>query len=280
MAYWEWNQTGDSAHPRVIVCVHGLTRQGRDFDVLAQTLSRQARVICPDVVGRGRSDWLADPMAYGLPQYAADMQALLRQLQAQQPMAELDWVGTSMGGLIGMLLAGGAELPVPIRRLVLNDVGPSIEWAALQRIGSYVGQGMEFSSVPQAVEALRLLSAGFGPHSASQWLALSLPQLRHLPAGRVVLHYDPAIALAFQGLTQEQARQGEALMWALYDRIEARTLVLRGADSDLLSPATADAMTRRGPHAAHIVLENVGHAPTLVDSAQVALVRNFLLGDE
>ncbi|WP_236748621.1 alpha/beta fold hydrolase [Acidovorax carolinensis] len=163
MAYWEWNGTGNPAHPHVVVCVHGLTRQGRDFDTLARALSRHARVICPDVVGRGQSDWLADPAGYQIPQYVADMLALLGQLQQQAPVQTLDWVGTSMGGLIGMALCGqpglgvpdepsaSAEtsvtavgslwpLAVPVRRLVLNDVGPAIEWLALQRIGQYLGR--------------------------------------------------------------------------------------------------------------------------------------------
>ena len=136
MAYWEWNATGNPAHPHVIVCVHGLSRQGRDFDTLARVLSQHARVICPDVVGRGRSDWLADPMGYQIPQYAADMLALLAQLHQQAPITTLDWVGTSMGGLIGMGITGqpGLPLPMPVRRLVLNDVGPVIQWQALQRI--------------------------------------------------------------------------------------------------------------------------------------------------
>ena len=130
VGYWEWNQTGQVDHPHVIVCVHGLTRQGRDFDVLAQALSHHARVICPDIAGRGQSDWLADPMAYGVPQYAFDMLVLLTQVHAQYPIAQLDWVGTSMGGLIGMAVAGTPDLalPVPIRRLLLNDVGPRLEW--------------------------------------------------------------------------------------------------------------------------------------------------------
>ncbi|KAB2887105.1 MAG: alpha/beta fold hydrolase, partial [Burkholderiaceae bacterium] len=153
MAYWEWNATGDARHPHVIVCVHGLSRQGRDFDTLARRLSAHARVICPDVVGRGHSDWLADPMGYQVPQYAADMLALLAQLHAQAPIGTLDWVGTSMGGLIGMAVAGqpglleAALLPVPVRRLVLNGVGPAIAWQALQRIGQYLGQPARFASI-------------------------------------------------------------------------------------------------------------------------------------
>ena len=282
MAYWEWNATGNPAHPHVIVCVHGLTRQGRDFDVLAQALCQHARVICPDVVGRGQSDWLADPALYAVPQYAADMLALLASLQAQVPIATLDWVGTSMGGLIGMVLAGQPDLalPAPIRRLVLNDVGPAIEWNALQRIGSHVGQPVRFTRVEQAAEALRLISVGFGPHTDAQWLALTLPMLKPLPEGGFGLHYDPAIGDGLRALTQEDVAQGQSVMWQIYDQISAQTLLLRGALSDLLSVETAQSMQNRGPHARCITLANVGHAPTLVAADQVALVREFLLGEE
>ena len=177
MAYWEWNQTENPAHPHVIMCVHGLTRQGRDFDVLARSLSQHARVICPDVAGRGKSDWLAGPMQYGMAQYAQDMLALLTQLHAQAAVLRLDWVGTSMGGLIGMVIAGSPELPlpVPVRRLLLNDVGPVLAWPALQRIACYVGKTGSFDSLQQGADALRTISAGFGPHTDADWLALSRP---------------------------------------------------------------------------------------------------------
>ena len=164
MAYWEWNATGNPAHPHTVVCVHGLSRQGRDFDTLARVLCRHARVICPDVVGRGQSDWLTDPAAYQIPQYGADMLALLAQLHQQAPIATLDWVGTSMGGLIGLGIAGqpGLPLPTPVRRLVLNDVGPSIQWEALQRIGLYLGQAARFESLQQAADAMWAVSTSFG----------------------------------------------------------------------------------------------------------------------
>jgi len=279
MAYWEWNATGDAHHPHVVVCVHGLSRQGRDFDVLARRLSAHARVICPDVAGRGQSDWLADPQGYQVPLYAADMLALLAQLHAQAPIATLDWVGTSMGGLIGMGVAGqpGLPLPVPVRRLVLNDVGPSIAWQALQRIGQYLGQPVHFDSVEQAADALWAISSSFGPHTREQWLALSRPMLRALPQGGFGLHYDPAIAVPFRALTKEAASAGEALLWQLYDHIGARTLLLRGADSDLLTRATAEAMAQRGPRARLVEFAGVGHAPTLVAEDQVAAVEGFLL---
>ena len=278
VGYWEWNQTGQVDHPHVIVCVHGLTRQGRDFDVLAQALSHHARVICPDVAGRGQSDWLADPMAYGVPQYAFDMLVLLTQVHAQYPIAQLDWVGTSMGGLIGMAVAGTPDLalPVPIRRLLLNDVGPRLEWSALQRIGTYVGQSPRFASVEEGAAWLRVQSADFGPHTDAQWLALSEPMLRPGPEGGFVLHYDPKIAVPMQGMTQEQVVQGEALLWNLYDAITAQTLVLRGAKSDLLTAQTVQEMAQRGPKAHSVTLECVGHAPTLVQPEQVALVKEFL----
>lgn len=278
VGYWEWNQTGQVDHPHVIVCVHGLTRQGRDFDVLAQALSHHARVICPDIAGRGQSDWLADPMAYGVPQYAFDMLVLLTQVHAQYPIAQLDWVGTSMGGLIGMAVAGTPDLalPVPIRRLLLNDVGPRLEWSALQRIGTYVGQSPRFASVEEGAAWLRVQSADFGPHTNAQWLALSEPMLRPGPEGGFVLHYDPKIAVPMQGMTQEQVVQGEALLWNLYDAITAQTLVLRGAKSDLLTAQTVQEMAQRGPKAHSATLEGVGHAPTLVQPEQVALVKEFL----
>ena len=278
VGYWEWNQTGQVDHPHVIVCVHGLTRQGRDFDVLAQALSHHARVICPDIAGRGQSDWLADPMAYGVPQYAFDMLVLLTQVHAQYPIAQLDWVGTSMGGLIGMAVAGTPDLalPVPIRRLLLNDVGPRLEWSALQRIGTYVGESPRFASVEEGAAWLRVQSADFGPHTDAQWLALSEPMLRPGPEGGFVLHYDPKIVVPMQGMTQEQVVQGEALLWNLYDAITAQTLVLRGAKSDLLTAQTVQEMAQRGPKAHSVTLEGVGHAPTLVQPEQVALVKEFL----
>ena len=271
MAYWEW---GDAANPRVVVCVHGLSRQGRDFDALAQDLASDYRVVCPDVVGRGHSDWLADPAGYAMPAYAADMVTLIARLNVPQ----LDWVGTSMGGLIGMVLA---SLPAsPLRRLVLNDVGPAIQPEALRRIGSYLGQPQRWKTVEEAADALWAISQGFGPHTRAQWLALTRAQLvAHEQDGVAGFksHYDPAIAVPVRAITPELAAAGEALLWHSYDRISAPTLLLRGAESDLLSPTTAQAMTQRGPRAQLHELAGVGHAPTLVAADQRAVVRSFLL---
>nr|WP_315238153.1 alpha/beta hydrolase [uncultured Albidiferax sp.] len=277
MAYWQW---GDPANPHVVVCVHGLTRQGRDFDVLARSLSPFARVICPDVVGRGQSDWLQDPQAYQLPTYAGDMLALMAQVHAQSPIATLDWLGTSMGGLIGMALLGtpGLPLPVPVRRLVLNDIGPTLDLEALQRIGSYLGKTGCFDTLQQAADAMWAISSSFGPHTPAQWLALSQHMVRPLVAGEpaLTLHYDPALAAAFGTFTAESAAAGEAGLWALYDQITAQTLLLRGAESDLLSAATAQAMAQRGPKARLVEFAGVGHAPTFVVNDQVAVVVDFL----
>jgi pimeloyl-ACP methyl ester carboxylesterase len=277
MAWWEWNETGNPQHPHVVICVHGLSRQGRDFDTLARALCGQVRVVCPDVAGRGQSDWLKDPMAYQLPVYAADMFGLLQQLRA--PV--IDWVGTSLGGLIGMAVAGyvapGTSAgPSIIRRLVLNDVGPAIEFASIERMAGYVGADPLFASEQQAVDYLWSLSTTFGPHTPEQWLALSRPMLKAVPGGWR-LHYDPAIGVPVKAATREAAAQGEAMLWQLYDQIRARTLVIRGAQSDLLSRETAQAMTQRGPKAQLIEFAGIGHAPTLVAPDQVEAVRRFLL---
>ncbi len=271
MAYWEW---GDSANPRVLVCVHGLARQGRDMDTLAADLSSDYRVVCPDVVGRGQSERLLDPMAYGFPTYAADMVTLLARLGAEQ----VDWVGTSMGGIIGMLLAAqqdrsGHRL---IRKLVLNDVGPAYEQAFVDRLKSYLGQPVHWQSIEDAADALLRISAGFGPHSREQWLALTRPML--VPDGDgFTLHYDPAIATPIRAMTAEMGAAGQAYLWHCYDRIVAPTLLLRGEQSDVLRAETAADMTQRGPRAQVHVFAGIGHAPTLVQPDQRAVVRRFLL---
>ncbi|MDF1485316.1 alpha/beta hydrolase [Ramlibacter sp. H39-3-26] len=282
MAYWQWNGTDDPGHSHVIVCVHGLSRQGRDFDVLARALGAHARVVCPDVVGRGQSDWLRDPAGYQIPLYAADILALLAQLHAEAPIHMLDWVGTSMGGLIGMVVAGqpGLPLPAPVRRLLLNDVGPVIQWEALARIGQYLGQPVRFASLQQAADALALISAGFGPHTPAQWLELTRHMVRPLPEGGFALHYDPAIAVPFRAVTREASAEGEAQLWRLYDAITAKTLLVRGRQSDLLSEATARAMGQRGPRARLVELPGIGHAPTFVADDQVALAASFLLQED
>lgn len=277
MAYWQW-PAGPNGNPKhAVVCVHGLSRQGRDFDVLAKRLQPHVSVVCPDVAGRGYSDWLDDPAQYQIPTYVGDMLALLSVLR-EQGVETVDWVGTSMGGLIGLGVLSQPD--VCVRRLVLNDVGPVIEPSALQRIGSYLGLPLRFETPQAGAEYLLGISAGFGPHTPADWFALSAPMFREQDGG-FVLHYDPRIAEPFKVMTDasalEVAAQGEAVLWHIYDHITAPTLVLRGAASDLLSAGTAQAMTERGPRARCVAFDGVGHAPTLVSPDQVDVVSSFLL---
>ncbi len=270
VAYWEW---GDPANPRVLVCVHGLTRQGRDFDVLAAAMCDRYRVVCPDMAGRGESERLANPMEYSIPHYVADMVTVLARVNADS----VHWVGTSMGGLIGMAVAALASSP--ISRLVLNDVGPVLEAQAIARIGAYLGLPMRWDSVEDAADYLLTISKGFGSHTRDQWLALTRPMLRPTEDGGVRLHYDPAMAAPFKVTTPEIAAAGEAALWRAYDAISCPTLLLRGADSDLLTAETARAMTGRGPRARLHQFDGVGHAPTLVAGDQVRVVQEFLLAE-
>lgn len=268
MAYWEW---GPEHHPNVVVCVHGLTRQGRDFDTLARDLAPQVRVVCPDVAGRGRSDWLADPAGYAVPAYVADMVTLLARLDA----ATVDWVGTSMGGLIGLVL--GSLPGSPLRRVVLNDVGPALQPQGLARIGTYLGVPVRWSSLDEAADALWAVSRDFGPHTREQWLALSRHQVVDDGQGGLKPHYDPAIAVPVRAMTPEIAQAGEAALWQAWDRLRGPVLLLRGANSDLLAPQTVQAMQQRGPGALVVEFEGVGHAPTLVQPDQRRAVCEFLL---
>ena len=280
MAYWSW---GEPSAAHVVLCVHGLTRQGRDFDRLAQALVARAsgalRVVCPDVAGRGQSEWLPAGALYQIPQYAADMLALLAQLHAAAPIERLDAVGTSMGGLIGMVLAGqpGLPLPAPMRRLVLNDVGPSISWASVQQMQQYVGQYGRYADLAEAAAVMRALSVGFGPVPDDVWLEMSSHMVRPLPDGGLTLHYDPAIGEPVRALTPEAAQAGEAAMWTLYDQIQARVLLIRGQDSALFLPETARAMTERGPRARLVEWAGIGHAPTFTAPEQMDALAGFLL---
>ncbi|WP_303976823.1 alpha/beta fold hydrolase [Dongia mobilis] len=263
VAYVEW---GDPAASRVILCCHGLTRNSRDFDALATELSKVARVICPDIVGRGKSDWLRDPVHYGYPQYCADMSALIARLD----VTELDWVGTSMGGLIGMTLA--AQAGTPIRKLVINDVGPFVPKAALLRIADYVGLDNRFSSLIAVETHLRKVLAPFGPLTDAQWQHMVAFGHRLRPDGTYGLAYDPAIAVNVKMAVQDWN------LWALWDKVVAPTLVLRGADSDLLTAETAAEMTQRGPKAHLVTWAGMGHAPALLTAEQIDQIKEWLTG--
>jgi pimeloyl-ACP methyl ester carboxylesterase len=271
MAYKEW---GDPANGRVLVCVHGVTRVADDFDALARAMSDRYRVVCPDVVGRGRSDRLRDPAHYVVPQYVADMVTLIARVTADEE--GVHWFGTSMGALIGMMLAGLDGSPV--RRLVLNDVGPTLDPVALARIGDYIGQDIRFPSFEAGAAFVRDVSTAFGPHSDDQWHKLARDVLVQAPDGQWVRHYDLGLARPFAAMTSARAAEDEAALWAAYDAIRCPTLLVRGAQSDLLSRATAEAMTRRGPHPTLVEIPGVGHAPTFLQPDQIAIARDFLTG--
>lgn len=271
MSYKEW---GDSANPDVLVCVHGITRVSDDFDSLAQALADRYRVICPDVVGRGRSDSLPNPQFYQVPQYVSDMVTLLARLDVDQ----VDWFGTSMGGLIGM---GLAALPnSPIRKLVLNDVGPSLNLEAIVRIGEYIGQDVRFDTFDEAAAYIREVSLSFGPHTEAQWHKLAADVLKTNHEGKWIRHYDLNLSLPVKAITPELATAAQAMLWATYDAITCPTLLVRGGDSDLLSMVAAQEMTRRGPRAQLVEIAGVGHAPTFVQPEQIAIARKFLLGQD
>ena len=261
MRYVEW---GDPANSRVLLCVHGLTRNGRDFDYLAERLADMYRVVCPDVVGRGRSDWLRDPGDYHYAVYLNDMTALMASLHAET----VDWVGTSMGGIIGMMLAA---LPgSPIRKMVLNDVGSVIPAAAIERIGQYVGGEPAFDSLDALQQAMRAVSP-FGELDEDQWRHLALHVARRDDDGRWRFRYDPGIAKNFHA-----APKGDVDLRGYWNRFPGPALVLRGDASDLLLAETVEDMRRRPHTQAHIV-PRTGHAPMLMDDAQVGVVRHFLL---
>ena len=262
VAYTEWGQA--SAQPPVI-CVHGLTRNGRDFDYLSPALEGDGRqVFCPDIVGRGKSDWLADPADYNYLQYLNDMTALI----ARSGADSVDWVGTSMGGLIGMLLA--AEANTPIRRLVINDIGPYMPLAALKRIAVYLERSPLFDDLEGLEKYLREIYAPFGDLSDENWRHLARYGARTTPDNKLGLAYDPAIAQAFLAVDQDVD------LWWAYDRVRCPVLVLHGFDSDVLPAPIAQQMTQRGPRAKLVEFPKIGHAPALMDSAQIAIVGEFL----
>lgn len=268
MAYKEW---GDPRNPRVLLAVHGITRVSDDFDTLAAALCDEYRVVCPDVVGRGQSDWLQDPQFYQIPQYVSDMVTLVARLNVES----IDWFGTSMGGLIGMIYASMKKNP--IRKLLLNDVGPALNFDAVARISDYLGQDMRFTSFEEGAAYIREISQTFGPHTEAQWSKLARDVLKQNEEGQWVRHYDLQIALPLKGTTAESAAVAQQVLWAAYDAIQCPTLLVRGAESDLLSEATAQSMTQRGPRAKLVELAGIGHAPTFVQDEQIAIARNFFL---
>lgn len=262
MRYTEW---GDPHNTRVLVCAHGLTRNGRDFDFLAERLCDAYRVVCPDVVGRGRSDWLRDAKDYTYVQYCNDMAVLLASLHAET----LDWLGTSMGGILGMILASFPD--TPLRKLVMNDVGCVVPKAALDRIGRYVGNEPAFDTLEAFEAAMRSISP-FGELNAAQWRHLAVHVARQDEQGKWRPRYDPGVGVNFAA-----SSVADVDLRAYWRALHGPVLVIRGAQSDLLLPETFEEMRRR-PRTESLVVERTGHAPMLMDEAQVGAVRRFLLG--
>lgn len=294
MAYWEW---GDPSNSQVLLCVHGLTRTGRDFDAFAQAMSSDYRVVCPDIVGRGRSDWLVDPDNYTVPQYVADIITLIARLQP----STLDWVGTSMGALIGLGVAGALassqrmkswrsdsnlnpQQDIPFRRMVINDVGPVISLEGLARIGNYVGEELLFDSFDEVINYAKRQWASFGEYSEEQWKHLVRFMFKEHD-GQWALTYDLRIAIPFQQQFLEQKESeskaiiqlAQQILWDAFETLPAETLIIRGEHSDLLSAQTAQEMLLRQPKASLFEVKNCGHAPMLMHESQIQTVKQFLL---
>ena len=265
MAYHAWGNPNNS---KVLICVHGLTRRGSDFKTLAEAMCQDYYVVCPDIVGRGDSDRLTNPMQYAVPQYVADIAELVKKLGVSQ----VDWFGTSMGGLIGMVYA--AMPNSPIRRMLINDVGPKIEPEAIKRLGSYVGQPFAFVNRADALERLNQICASFGEHTPQEWEIYNGPMLVQR-AGMWIMHYDPNISVPFASVNPIMAKAGEMAMWHAFKQIHVPMLIVRGGDSDLLSAATVAEMCKVNPYARSIEIPNVGHAPAFVKAEQVALAKEF-----
>jgi pimeloyl-ACP methyl ester carboxylesterase len=264
--YTEWG----SGHGEAVIAWHGLARTGRDFDDIAAVLAQRYRVICPDTVGRGLSEWSAAPEAeYCLAYYAQSAVALVDALGIDR----MHWLGTSMGGAVGMVLAAGA-LKGRLRSLVLNDIGPKLGEAAVARIRAYAGNPPQFARVSELESFFRTVYAPFGPLTDTQWRRLAQTSTRRTADGKVTPHYDPKIVMQFE------AHPHDYELWDVYDAIRTPTLGLRGEHSDLLLAASADEMTRRGPKARVVTVAGVGHAPALNVPAQFALVSEFLAAQD
>ena len=262
VAYFQW---GDPRNDRVLICVHGLTRRGRDFDWLARSLEERYRVICVDLPGRGQSDWLSVAADYQPSTYLQDAAALIARLNVEQ----VDWLGVSLGGLMGMMLA--AQPKTPIRRLVLDDIGGYVGAEALQRIAAYVGQDPSFPDRAGLKAYMREINTGYGPLTDAEWEHLVTHGSRRDENGAWRLHYDPKLAEPFkEGFSEPVA------LWPLWDLIACPVLILRGGESDILTAETAAEMVARKPGTQLVEFEGVGHAPMLLDPAQIDAVRRWL----
>ncbi|MBI2754762.1 MAG: alpha/beta hydrolase [Betaproteobacteria bacterium] len=293
VAYFDWGSPGSD---HVVVCVHGLARNSRDFDFLARDLAQRCRVVCMDVAGRGESEWLADKGDYRFSTYLADAAALIARIttpvaapffgtfrgrrNARLGPGRIDWVGTSMGGLIGMLLA--AKPNSPIRRLVLNDVGAFIPWSALFRLKGYVGGGRSFRSIAEVETYLREVCAQFGPLADEHWRHLAEHSVHPVSPEEYRLRYDPGIGETLRGHADPEFPLGPNIfagidLWSIWAEIRCPVLVLRGAESDVLPAGTLAEMRQLKPDLEVVEFTGVGHAPALMSAEQIDAVSRFLL---
>ena len=265
VSYTQW---GKGHNKRVLICVHGLSRNGRDFDDLAFALSDSWHVLCPDMIGGGKSQWLTQPEGYSETQYMNDCATLI----ARSGATSVDWVGTSMGGIIGMKLA--AQHNTPIRRLVLNDVGPLVPREALKRLRKYLNTMPVFPDLLAAETYLYKTNAPFIGHlTTRQWQKLAQSLTRPHPEGKgYVLHYDPGILLHFPVETDID-------LWKIWDSIRCPVLTLRGESSDVLTVEITEQMKIRGPRSKVAEISGCGHAPSLMEGRQIELIRTFLMAD-
>jgi pimeloyl-ACP methyl ester carboxylesterase len=263
ISYTEW---GDPTNDRVLLCVHGMTRNGRDFDFLAAALANDYRVVCPTMLGRGDSDWLPVKEDYDYPHYCAHIAALIARLGVEQ----VDWVGTSMGGLIGMVLASMPNSP--LRRLVMNDVGPFISTAAIERIATYVGANPRFQTLAEAERYIREINSTLGFLTDAQWQHVVRHYTRRTEHGEIALAYDPNIDWILKKVPLQPVD-----LWFLWEAVQCPVLLLRGKESDVLTAEGAREMLRRKPGTRLVELDGIGHAPTLMSEAQIGLVRDWLL---
>ncbi|WP_209427916.1 alpha/beta hydrolase [Pararhodobacter sp. SW119] len=262
IAYRDW---GDLNAPKTAFCVHGLTRNSHDFDPLARRLAVDRRVVCPDLVGRGHSEWLPDPNDYNLLQYNIDLTVLAARVGAER----YDWIGTSLGGMMGIAFAG---LPnSPIRRLVVNDIAPEVPLSALWRVSEYMREDRRFDNLEEVETHLRATLAPFGPMTDADWRRMARTSSTETEAG-FRLAFDPGIS--------KNSRRTWLLvhfnLWRYWDRITCPVLILRGTESDFLTPRLLDRMCRRLPHAEVIEFDGIGHAPTLNAAEQIDPVQNWL----
>lgn len=260
-----WREWGDPDNPRVLFCVHGLARSSRDFDFLARSLAEEWRVVCPDMPGRGDSQWLDDPAEYNFATYRNDCAQLIARLNVDR----LDWLGTSMGAVIGMSLAAAKN--TPIRKLISNDMGPVVSAESLKRIASYIGGDPRFAGLAEAEQAFRVSMTTFGIRDPEHWRHITETSVRPVDDGSWRLHFDPGVAKAFVDAGLEGST-----FWDLWDLIQVPVLVLHGTESDVLSFETAAQMTRRGPKAELVEIPHCGHAPMLMEDEQIALIRDWL----